>query len=108
MLDDLDSTNLPAEVFHPIKSHFICNVDETCIMGSVGALKIIGGGKRRKHNKNVEDYHDSITLARVGNAGRTSGPFIFLAKGKTMDVPTLQIWCPSTFYHHHDTKCIHD
>ena len=90
MLNDLDSTNLPADAFHPLKPHFICNVDETCIMGSEGTLKIIGDGKRRKHNKNVEDNRDSITLVRVDNAGGHSGPLIFLAKGKTMDVPALK------------------
>jgi hypothetical protein len=74
MLDDLDSTNLPADEFHPLKPHFICNVDETCIMGSEGTLKIIGDGKGRKHNKNVEDNRDSITVVRVGNAGGHSVP----------------------------------
>jgi hypothetical protein len=59
-------------------------------MGSEGTLKIIGDRKRRKHNKNVEDNRDSITLVRVGNAGGHSGPLIFLAKGKTMDVPALK------------------
>ncbi len=87
---DLDASNLPVEEFHPLKPHFTCNVDETCIMGSEGTLKIIGDGQRKKHNKSVEDNRDSITVVRVGNAGGNSGPLIFLAKGKTMDVPALK------------------
>ena len=59
---DQDATNLPAEKFHPLKPHFMCNVDETCVMGSEGTLKIIGDGKRKKHNKSVEDNRGSITV----------------------------------------------
>jgi hypothetical protein len=87
---DQDGTNLPADEFAPLKPHFTCNLDETCVMGCEGTIKIIGDGGRKKHNKSVEDNRDSITIVRIGNAGGSSGPLLFLARGKTMDVPALK------------------
>jgi hypothetical protein len=38
----------------------------------------------------MDENRDSITIVRVGNAACMSGPLIFLAKGKHMDVPALK------------------
>jgi hypothetical protein len=45
---DQDGTNLPAEEFYPLKPHFTCNLDELCVMGCEGTLKIIVEGQQKK------------------------------------------------------------
>jgi hypothetical protein len=87
---DQDGTNLPTEEFSPLKPHFACNLDETCVMGCEGTIKIIGDGGWKKDNKSVEDNRDSIKIVRIGNSGGSSGQLLFLARGKTMDVPALK------------------
>ncbi len=40
----------------------------------------------KKHEKNTtQDNHDSITIVRIGSAGGTSGPWIFLIKRKELE-----------------------
>jgi hypothetical protein len=51
-------------------------------MGSEGTLKIIGDGRQKKHTKLVKDNRGYITVIRVGNAGDSSGPLFFFAKGE--------------------------
>jgi len=90
MFEEQRSLNLSAEKFNDLRPHFIVNVDETCVMASEGTVKVIGDEDREKHTKNICDNKDSITIVRVGNAGGTNGPLIFLAKGQRMDVKALE------------------
>jgi hypothetical protein len=39
----------------------------------------------KKHKKNTQDNRDSITIVRIGSAGGTSGPWIFLIKQKELE-----------------------
>jgi hypothetical protein len=39
----------------------------------------------KKHKKNTQDNRDSITNVRIGSAGGTSGPWIFLTKRKELE-----------------------
>ena len=89
MFEEQKSLNLPAENFNDLRAHFIVNVDETCVITSEGTVKDIGDADRKKHTKNNWDNKDSITIVRVGNAGGTNGPLIFLAKGQRMTVKAL-------------------
>mgnify|MGYP001031646604 CR=1 FL=1 len=90
MWEEQRRLNIPAVLYLPIQAHFICNVDETSVMACEGTLKVIGDAERKKHQKNSADSRDSITIVRVGNAAGSNGPLIFLAKGKSMDVPALK------------------
>ena len=69
--------------------HFICNLDESCMMASDGNVRIIGNVVKKKHEKNNSDCRDSITTVRIGSAGGAGGPRIFLAKGKSSELKTL-------------------
>jgi hypothetical protein len=39
----------------------------------------------KKHKKNTQDNRDSITIVRIGSAGSTSGPWIFLIKWRELE-----------------------
>ncbi len=41
-------------------------------------------------SKKFADSRDTITIVLVGNAAGSNGPLIFLAKGKSTDVPALK------------------
>ncbi len=84
--------NIPSALWLPLRSHFMCNVDEASVLGSEGTVKVLGDAEQKKHQKNLEDNHDSITIVRVGNAAGADGPLIFLVKGKAMDVSALKVW----------------
>ena len=40
----------------------------------------------KKHETNTQDNCDSITIVRIGSAGGTSGPWIFLIKQKALEM----------------------
>ncbi|KAI2491962.1 hypothetical protein MHU86_22582 [Fragilaria crotonensis] len=82
--------NLPAEEFEQVKEHFFCNMDESCLLGSDGTVKIIGASCKSKTEKIMSDCRASITVLRTGAAGGSSGPWIFLAAGKEMTCRALQ------------------
>ena len=60
------------------------NLDKICIQANVDNLMIIGEVARKKQEKNNDDSRVSVTAVRVGSAGGTEGPWIFLAAGKEM------------------------
>jgi hypothetical protein len=57
--------NLPSVLWHSIRAHFMCIINETSAMASEGTVKIIGDADQKKHQKNMDDNHDSITIVRV-------------------------------------------
>jgi hypothetical protein len=81
--------NLPAPEFSTIKSHFMLNLDETCIMVSDRVFAIISDGQTRKHEKIMEDTCCSIKVVCVGSASSSSGPQTYLAAGKRMECKAL-------------------
>ena len=90
LLEEQKRVNLPAHEFEKVKAHFSGNADETCIMSNEGTIKVVGSAEKKKHEKNMDDSRDSITILRSGLASGTSGPWIFLAKGKTLDFGALK------------------
>ena len=60
------------------------NFDETCIQANGDSLMIVGEAARKKQEKSNDDSQVSVTAVRVGSAGGTEGPWIFLAAGKEM------------------------
>jgi hypothetical protein len=56
------------------------NLDETCIMGSLGSLKIVGSAEVKKHERITDDIREAITIVCIGSVGGHSGPSIFLVK----------------------------
>jgi hypothetical protein len=75
--------NLPAHEFDEIKEHFFCNVDESSLLANNGTVKVIGTSSKSTTEKVMEDCRASITVLRTGSAGGFSGPWIFLAAGKS-------------------------
>lgn len=82
--------NKPTDKFNLVSSNFMINLDETGVLASEGTVKIVGSGDRKKHEKNMDDACDSITIIRIGSAAGVSGPWIFLCRGKKLDRRSLK------------------
>jgi hypothetical protein len=82
--------NLPADEFERVKEHFFCRMDESCLLGSDGTVKVIGSASKSKTEKIMGDCRSSITVLRTGAAGGSSGPWIFLAAGKELTCRALK------------------
>jgi hypothetical protein len=70
--------NQPADKFLELQHYFQLNLDETCIMGSHGSLKIVGSTEVKKHKKITNNNKESITIVCVGSVAGHSGPWILL------------------------------
>jgi hypothetical protein len=70
--------------------HFTINLDESCMWAEDGHLHIVGSKNKRKHEKNLGDCRESITVLRVGSSVNVDGPRIYLAKGKEIELPTFK------------------
>ena len=79
---ELQHLNKLTELFEELEDHFWGNLDETCLMGNEGAVKVIASAEKRKIKKIVDHSRISITAVRVGFASGTQGPIFFLAKGE--------------------------
>jgi hypothetical protein len=53
---------------------------------SEGQLHIIGSRSKKKHEKNVADSRESITIVCVGSSANVDGPRFYLAKGKEIEL----------------------
>ncbi|KAI2510833.1 hypothetical protein MHU86_3619 [Fragilaria crotonensis] len=82
--------NLPADEFEQVKEHFFCNMDESCLLGSDGTVRVIGASCKSKTEKIMSDCRASVTVLRTGAAGGSSGPWIFLAAGKELTCRALK------------------
>ena len=60
--------------------NFHLNLDEICIVENDGSLMIIGGRKRKKHEKWLYESHLSLMLIRIRNGDGNEVPWIFLYK----------------------------
>ena len=58
------------------------NLDDTCLMCSDGALKVIGDGYRKHHDKNFQDGRWSITMLIPGSSAESDGTVCFIENGK--------------------------
>ena len=88
-LEEMVRLNLPATEFKTVQSHFVGNIDESCVMGNEGTIKVVGAADRKKHEKNMDDFRESITTVRCGNAAGNIGPLFVLAKGKKMNCASV-------------------
>ena len=86
--DRMRTTNLPTDKFESLIEHFQLNLDETCVMANDGTLHIVAG-HRSKTEKRSDDSRLSLTAIRIGNAGGSEGPWIFLYKGKAHQYRSL-------------------
>ena len=77
----LRNVNQPLNVFKKEHKHCQLNLDEACFMCSDGILKILGDAHRPRHDKNTADNRVSVTSVRIGSAGGSNGPVVFLAVG---------------------------
>ena len=75
--------NLSHKTFGVVMAHFLWGLDEesTCADHN-GDVKITGSAGKMKYEKILQDSRVSITLVRTGSAGGSTGPTIFLLKGK--------------------------
>jgi hypothetical protein len=85
--------NQPADKFNKVKAHFWDNVDESCVMGNEGGVKVLGDVDCKKHENIMDDCRDSITmlLLRSGLASGVNGPWIFLAILLASTIKTLML-----------------
>ena len=89
--DELYRLNKPTALFKEVEAHFWGNLDETCLLASEGTIKVVASNKKTKTELVKDDCRASITVLRIGFAAGVQGPLIFLAKGKTMDRPSLKV-----------------
>jgi len=83
---ELERLNQPSSSFHPLREYFVANLDETCYMSNMdGQVRVVASAAKKKTEKITDDSRLSITSIRVGTAGGTQGPFIFLAKGQSIE-----------------------
>ncbi len=80
VLEDHRLFNQPADKFLELQHYFQLNLDKTCIMGSLGSLKIVGSTEVKKHKRITDDNREAITIVCVGSVGGHSGPWIFLVE----------------------------
>jgi hypothetical protein len=83
--EDHWTINQPSEEYKKLQPIFQINLDKTGVLGSTGVLRVLGSAEVKKHKKNTQDNRDSITIVRIGSAGSTSGPWIFLIKWKELE-----------------------
>ena len=74
--------NLPIEEFKPVRAYFQLNLDEECVIGNDGSIKVIASNFGKKVQKNMDDFRGSVTIIRIGSGGGGEGPVIFLCSGK--------------------------
>jgi hypothetical protein len=82
------TANLPPDKFASLIEHFQLNLDETCVMASDGILHIVAR-HRSKMEKRSDNSRLSLTAIRIGNAGGSEGPWIFLYKGRAHQYRSL-------------------
>ena len=73
--------NDSGKTFVDDENHFWVFLDETCLMANQGEVIILGDKEKKKHEKNVNDSRESITMVRVGST-ESAGPTAFLLAGK--------------------------
>eukprot|EP00956_Cyclotella_meneghiniana_P008732 scaffold11931_cov56-Cyclotella_meneghiniana.AAC.4 len=66
------------------------NLDESSLLASEGIIRVIGARSKSKHEKNLADSRDSITVVRCGSAAGVDGPRIYLAKGKDIELQAFK------------------
>jgi hypothetical protein len=90
-MNELRRLNQPTEEFDELCDHFFGNTDETCYMANAdGGVRVIASASKKKTEKISDDCRASVTSLRLGMASGTQGPFIFLAKGKSIDRKSLR------------------
>ncbi len=80
--EEHQQVNQPSDEFATLQLHFQLNLNETSVPGCNGNICIVGSAKVKKHEKTMQDNHDSVTIVRIGSASGETGPWIFLLKGK--------------------------
>lgn len=73
---------VPSDEFKKNHAYFQLNLDEECVMGSDGSVKVIASIFGKKVQKNMDDYKGSISVIRIGSAAGIDGPVFFLCAGK--------------------------
>ncbi len=74
--------NQPSDEFATLQPHFQLNLDETSVLGCNGNLHVVSSAEVEKHEKTMQDNHDSVTIVCIGSVSGKTGPWIFLLKGK--------------------------
>jgi hypothetical protein len=83
--EDHRTINQPSEEYKKLQPFFQINLDEAGVLGSTGVLQVVGSAEVKNHEKNTLDNCDLVTIVRIGSAGGTSGPWIFLTKQKELE-----------------------
>jgi len=90
ILAELDRVNQPAVEYQQLKAHFFGNLDECCLRADDGKVTIVASAAKQKTERIMADSRATITSVRVGMASGKQGPFIFLAKGQSIERNSLK------------------
>ena len=80
-------------VLKELQNYFTLNLDESCVVASEGVLSVIGSAHKSKHEKNLQDNQEIITIVQVGSAANVDGPRIYLAKGNFSNLQSVNNFC---------------
>ena len=85
--------NEPRDEFKRLMDHFIGNLDESCLMSSNGAIKVIALAFKKKTEKRTDETRESITTLRTGFCSDDQAGYFFLAKGKILERNNFKDLC---------------
>ena len=89
-LNDVRALNGNSDDFKKMEDFFVLNLDESNFMASEGVIRVIGNIKKKKQEKNTSDSRDSVTCVRIGSAGGTEGPRVYLGSGQKLQYKSLK------------------
>lgn len=99
LLKELGRLNSPFKEWEAVKNDaklydlFVDNVDAAWFMANEGNVKVVGSAEVKKHEKNTDDNHDSITIIRCGVSSNHEGPRFFLVKAKSVEYNSMKNIC---------------
>ena len=88
--DESKMTASQLEAHKAVKDAHTMNLDESSYLASDGVVNVIGGRGKKKHEKNMADCRESITVVRVGSSSGVDGPRVYLAKGKEIELNSFK------------------
>ena len=85
--------NEQRDEFKILMDHFIGNLDESCLMSSDGAIKVISSASKKRTEKSTDDTRESINTVRTGFCSGDQTGYYFLAKEKRIERINFKYLC---------------
>ena len=74
--------NKPSALWLQKRKFFTGNTDESGFRGCEGSVRVLGAVDRKKHEKNINDFRDSVTVLCTGTVAGETGPSFFCLQGR--------------------------